>query len=74
MRLFVMLVVVAAGCATLTPQDKASIAKDQVELGLCAAEAHMDKQSDGGPNAKAWATFDDCMTRHGFYDGGSDAR
>ncbi len=61
------------GCAQLTPADKAQIAKDQIELSVCATEAHIAKLSDAGA-AKAWAIFDDCMVRKGFYDGGKDAR
>lgn len=63
----------AVACATLTPADKASIAKDQVELSLCASAAHAAKEEDAGA-AKAWAVFDACMVRKGFYDGGADAR
>ena len=64
---------VAAGCTILSPADKTSIAMDQIELGLCATEAHDCKLDKGSP-AKCWAVFDDCMTRKGFYDGGADAR
>lgn len=60
------------GCTTLTPADKANIAKDQVELSVCAAEAHFAKLADGG--VAGWSAFDACMTRKGFYDGGPDAR
>lgn len=65
----------STACSPLTPADKAQIAKDQIELGVCATEAHIEKDADAAShNAKAWAVFDDCMTRKGFKDGGSDAR
>lgn len=60
-----------ASCAKLTPAQEAVVARDQIELGLCATEAHLDKSEDGGSNAKAWTTFDDCMCRKGFYEGGA---
>ncbi len=63
----------AVACATLSPASKEQIAKDQIELGVCAAEAHVCKMNVAVP-AKCWAVFDDCMTRKGFYDGGADAR
>jgi hypothetical protein len=60
-------------CATLSPADKVQIAKDQIELSVCAVEAHDCKLDDAG-SVKCWAVFDACMVRKGFYDVGSDAR
>jgi hypothetical protein len=61
------------GCTKLSPEAKAQIAKDQIELSVCAYDAHACKLDDAGP-ARCWAVFDACMVRHGFYDGGTDAR
>jgi hypothetical protein len=69
----VMLPALVLACVKLTDEQKATIARDQIEMNVCAAEAHDAKESDAGA-AKAWAVFDDCMTRKGFYDGGRDAR
>ncbi len=60
----------ADACAALSPSERASLAHDQIELGVCAAEAHDAKENDAGA-VKAWAVFDDCMVRKGFYEAGA---
>lgn len=68
------LVCVLMACVRLSDAQQAQIAKDQVELSLCVAEGTAAKEEDAGA-ARAWAVFDDCMVRHGFYDAGAhDAR
>lgn len=74
-RIAIICIALVAACATLTPEDKAQIAHDQIDLGVCAGEAHFEKHPDAAvPQREGWAAFDKCMVAHGFYDGGSDAR
>lgn len=68
------IVALEACSPSLTPAQQQQAARDQVELGVCATEAHLEKRPDASDNAAAWAAFDGCMVRKGFYDGGADAR
>jgi hypothetical protein len=69
------LLILVAACGALTPAEQVQVAKNQVDLGVCAAEAHFCKRASA-PDASlapCWAEFDACMVAHGFQDGGPDA-
>jgi hypothetical protein len=63
------------GCGALTPADDAHVAMDSIQMGTCAASAHLCKRAlePDASTATCWAEYDDCMTAHGFADASVDA-
>lgn len=63
------------GCGALTPADDAHVASDSIQMGTCAASAHLCKMAleADASTAACWAEFDACMTAHGFADASVDA-
>lgn len=61
------------GCHALTPAEQEKVAKDGVNISMCATAAHLCKLHEGpdaGPWDKCWDEYVACKTAHGF-DGGA---
>lgn len=61
------------GCKALTPAEQAVVARDGVNISMCATAAHMCKSFDGpdaAPWDRCWDEYVACKVAHGF-DGGA---
>lgn len=67
----VVLPLVAACGAALSAEDRESIAKDAINIGVCQSQANSCKalEGDAAP-VKCWPVYDACMQGHGLRDGG----
>ena len=61
-----------AGCAALTPAEQGTVARDGVNISMCASAAHLCKLYGGydtGTWDKCWDEYVACKTVHGFEGG-----